>query len=171
MLKYVFREPLTIQSAADADPQKIGEALAGIAKSNKGELTPPAVVDAARDKKSPLHRHFEWDDNVAANKYRLDQARSLIRSIHVEDDDAEDGHAAAFISISDKGGTAYRTLGEIKGSADLQAKVLAAAERDLDAWTKRYRALKDVCAIVEQAKTLVERKRARAKQEDSRASI
>lgn len=161
MLKYLFKEPLTIQAADKADPQKIGEALAAIAAGNKGELTPPAVVDAARDKKSALHRHFEWSDQVAAEKYRLDQARSLIRSIHVEDDDAEDGHLQAYISVNDKGGVSYRSLGDIKNSADLQAKVLVQAEKDLEAWTKRYRSLADVCQIIRQAQELVKRKRQR----------
>lgn len=162
MTKYIFREPLTLQNADKADPQKIGEALAALAAQNKGELTPPAVVEAARDKKHILHRHFEWDDAEAANRYRLDQARGLIRSIHAEDADAEDGHAPAYISISDKGGTSYRSLSDVKNSADLQAKVLAAAERDLLAFERRHRALEDVCAIVRQARETVQRKRTRS---------
>lgn len=44
-----------------------------------GALNPEAVVDAARDKKSALHTHFDWDNSEAAHKYRLLQARNLIR--------------------------------------------------------------------------------------------
>lgn len=167
-MKYIFREPLTIQSAADANAQKIGEALAKIAAANNGELTPSATLVAAIDKKHVLHPYFEWNDTVAAGKYRLDQARNLIRSIHVEDDDAEDGHVQAFISISDRGGTSYRTVEAIKNSADLQAKVLAQADRDLAAWQTRYRMLKDVCDVVRQAQDLIARKRTR-RQEEPRA--
>lgn len=49
-----------------------------------GRLTPEQVVEAARDETSPLHTLFEWDDEKASHKYRLDQARSLIRSVRVE---------------------------------------------------------------------------------------
>lgn len=36
------------------------------------------VVDAARPSTSPLHGRFEWRDDVAAERYRLDQAGRLI---------------------------------------------------------------------------------------------
>lgn len=49
-----------------------------------GRLTPRAVVDAARDENHPLHGEFEWDDTVAAEAYRLDQARQLIADVRVE---------------------------------------------------------------------------------------
>ena len=70
MIKYWFKEdePLTIKSADKANPQKIGEALTAISVTHGGHLVPAAVVDAARDTKSILHRHFEWNDKAAAEK-------------------------------------------------------------------------------------------------------
>lgn len=52
-----------------------------LAARNDGRVTPKLVVDTARDKKSPLHPYFEWDDRKAGEVYRLDQARTLIRSV------------------------------------------------------------------------------------------
>jgi hypothetical protein len=49
--------------------------------NDDGIVTADAVVDAARNKNSPLHDEFEWDDSVAGHQYRLDQARSLIREV------------------------------------------------------------------------------------------
>jgi len=49
-----------------------------------GRLLPADVVNAARPTNSPLHPHFDWDDSSAAEKYRLDQARTLIRSVQTE---------------------------------------------------------------------------------------
>lgn len=67
------------------DYQKaIADRLARIAERNNGTLTPDAVVADARDKSSPLHTHFEWDDSEAAKQWRLEQARSLIRSVRVD---------------------------------------------------------------------------------------
>lgn len=51
---------------------------------DNGRLVPADVVEAARDPESPLHHHFEWDDSEAAQRYRITQARTLIRSVLVE---------------------------------------------------------------------------------------
>lgn len=51
-------------------------------KHNHGKITPKMVVDAARDDDSALHNYFEWDDGVAAENYRMMQARTLLRSAY-----------------------------------------------------------------------------------------
>ena len=60
------------------------ERLKKLTKLGGGRLTPKAVVDDARNKKSPLHGHFEWNDGTAAEKYREVQARRLISSVRFE---------------------------------------------------------------------------------------
>lgn len=49
-----------------------------------GRLTPESVVEVARSESHPLHSYFTWDDSVAAHKYRVDQARVLIRTVKVQ---------------------------------------------------------------------------------------
>lgn len=48
-----------------------------------GVLIPKDVVDEARPDEAPLHPVFEWNDSVAAEEWRKEQARSLIREIVV----------------------------------------------------------------------------------------
>lgn len=48
-----------------------------------GTITPDAVVIAASDENSVLHEYFDWDDSVAAKKWRIEQARVLIRKVQV----------------------------------------------------------------------------------------
>ena len=62
---------------------EVVEILASLAQKNGGILTPDAVVKEAKSQDSPLHDLFEWDSQVAAHAYRLDQARALIRSVRV----------------------------------------------------------------------------------------
>lgn len=165
-MEYIFKDgPVTIKNAKKANPQTIGSALAQIAQQQKGRLTPPAVVEAARNNRHPLHKFFEWDDAVAAESYRLDQARTLIRSVRIVGEDDADP-APAFLSVSDKGGTSYRTLADVMDSADLQNTVLLAAERDLAAFEKRYRTLADICEIIRDAR---EKIAARRNKNESRA--
>lgn len=40
------------------------------------EITPEQVLEKARDEQSELHKCFEWNDSIAAEKYRLQQART-----------------------------------------------------------------------------------------------
>lgn len=161
MIRYVFAadKVLTIKAQTKADPQKIGEALAEISAKANGHLTPEAIVDTAKAKTHILHRHFEWDDKLAAHQYRLDQARDLVQSIHVEAAETESGYARAFLSIREKDGTSYRSLGDVMQSADLQSKVLAAAERDLLAFENRYRSLTDICQMIRAAREQITERR------------
>lgn len=66
------------------DVQAIGEELDSLL-SVDGTVTPARVVEHARDEQSAMHPCFEWDDGKAAHAFRLDQARSLVRSIVVVD--------------------------------------------------------------------------------------
>ena len=50
----------------------------------KGRLTPRRVVDTARVATHPLHDYFDWDDASASDKWRIEQARQMIRSVTVE---------------------------------------------------------------------------------------
>lgn len=159
-MQYVFKDaPVAIMNAKKADPQRIGQALAKIAADGGGRLTPNAVVEAARNARSPLHRHFEWDDLKAADAYRLEQAREIIRVIRL--DDGAEEPARAFLSVKDDAGVSYRTSQEVSGSLDLQLAVLKQAERDLDAFQKRYRELTEICEDVMSAREKVKERRER----------
>jgi len=52
-----------------------------IRSDNGGLLRPADVVLAASPKGHPLHNSFEWSDSKAANSYREEQARHLIRYV------------------------------------------------------------------------------------------
>lgn len=47
--------------------------------SASNEITPRALWEAARNDEHPLHDEFEWDDALAADAYRDEQARRLLR--------------------------------------------------------------------------------------------
>jgi hypothetical protein len=135
-----------------ADPQLIGEALDAIRISTGGSLHPQNVVAEARNPRSVLHPHFEWNDAKAAEAFRVDQARALIRSIRVIDEAADDRPRPAFLSIRADDGVGYRAFKDVLSSRDLRERLLAQAERDLESWTLRYRELKDIVSLVEPAR-------------------
>src|SRR5690606_23964207 len=62
---------------------KIVAELERIRSKHNGVLRPKDVLAAARNSRNPLHSQFCWDDSVAAEKYRLQQAQTLIISVKV----------------------------------------------------------------------------------------
>ena len=116
------------------------------------------VVEDARDPKSVLHSHFEWDDRKAAELHRTDQARALIRSIRIIDEDDDDQSRPAFLSIRADDGIGYRSYQDVLSSADLRGRLLQQAERDLDSWTQRYRELREIVELVEPARRELRRR-------------
>lgn len=113
----------------------------------EGRLRPADVVDAARPADSPLHSHFEWDDGAAAERYRLNQARTLIRSItinvtvrempvsvvaYVRDPELQDTHDSGYRNViqlrSEEDNARAVIIEEMKrvASAAQRAKSLAA---------------------------------------------
>ena len=63
--------------------QMVGEQFEAIEKRD-GTLTKAAIVDAARSEDSPMHDMFEWDDAVAGELYRENQAGYYIRTLEVK---------------------------------------------------------------------------------------
>jgi hypothetical protein len=53
-------------------------------EDNQGKLTPQQVIEAARNEKSALHQCFTWDDGEAAERWRMEEAREIIRSVRIE---------------------------------------------------------------------------------------
>lgn len=83
------------------NPNVVGQCLTAI-KKERGSLTPPVIVDAARPKRSPLHRYFQWDDSKAAESWRIQQARLLVCSVvTVEVDGEATNPVRSFVSLND----------------------------------------------------------------------
>jgi hypothetical protein len=160
MIRYVFSDsPLTIKGSAKADPQVIGDALEKIRSANDGRIQPKAVVESARSQKNPLHKHFEWDNSVAAESFRLEQARELIRCVRIVDTDVKRGNVQAFVSVKSESGVNYHAVRDVQNSVTLRYAVLIQAEKDLDAWEKRYKELREICSVVAGARQMIKRKR------------
>lgn len=129
------------------------EALKEIARRDGGLLRPASVVDAARDEKSPLHGAFEWDDTEAAQKYRLLQAQSLIRSFKVEiERNGQTLTVPVFVGVStdrtgDKADNPYRMLEQVVEKPDLMAVAVRDAIDQLEALRKRYAHLQELADV------------------------
>lgn len=136
-------------SRINLDPQKAGEALAKLEKAHNGLLEPESIVDAARDERSPLHPHFEWDDHTAAEAYRTDQARELIRAltIDISRSNLEPRPIRAFVNVETGGQQGYVSTPRAMSSAELRRQVIARAWSELEAWRQRHAELTELGRI------------------------
>lgn len=94
MKTFVFRE----SGSAPVPAQTVGEELERIRMASDGKLTPPAIVEASKPARAPLHPCFEWDNSKAGKEWRLHQARNLIRVVHAVDDETKES-APAFVHV------------------------------------------------------------------------
>ena len=62
--------------------ERYGKEIDRLTKEH-GFVTPKILVEEASSKKSPLHDWFEWNKNKAAEKWLIEQAKYLLRSIEV----------------------------------------------------------------------------------------
>lgn len=140
---------------------RIRRELGKIARRHGGMLRAGDVVEAARSKDSILHGYFTWDDTKAAKKWRLVQARNLIRVQVVMLDRMPARPVSAFVSLStDRGnqtGGGYRPIIKIMTDDEKREQLLSDALMDLKRFRERYSMLKELAAVIE-AMDVAERK-------------
>lgn len=135
------------------DAQVAGEAVEALCVRNAGRLTAGLVVDEARPDEHPLHPAFEWDDAVAAEEHRKDQARKLLHSLVVTVADSgriESAPQRAFVHVSD-GDSYYTTLAAVLDDREKYENVLASARREFEAFRAKYHTLVELRPIFDAA--------------------
>lgn len=76
-----------------------------------GSLTPENVLDASRPKNALLHNYFEWDDSVAAERHRIQQARVLLNNIEVKIiSNGQPKQVAVYEVVKSSSGQQYKSL-------------------------------------------------------------
>lgn len=102
-------------------------------------LKPKAVVEAAEAPTSPLHHFFTWDDNLAAEKWRLWEARDLIASFTVYSEEVNtDVRVLVNLPEDRKHGEGYRWTTEVMARPDLREQYVEAALADLNRVRTKY---------------------------------
>lgn len=130
------------------DAQKVGEQLESI-RLERGHLTPEMVLRAAKSRRSPLHGGFTWDDGEAAQAWRLNEARYLLRMVVMIREDAPDKEPIrAFVVVrDDEGEWEYTSTVAAMSNAVLRQQVLARALKELEAWRDRYDELEELAGV------------------------
>lgn len=124
--------------------QVVGEVCEEL--ESKGQLTPQKLVDVSRPEDAPLHDAFEWDDSVAAEKYRENQGRYLIRSIEVVY--KSDETTRAFVTLQRTASDhEYHSIDAVLKNSNDTEQLLAQAKRELDAFKRKYAQLNQLADV------------------------
>lgn len=119
-----------------ADAQKCFEEMGGT------DITPEKVLKIAKDENTELHKCFEWDDSVAAEKYRLSQARQLITFLIIKPEKKEEPPIRVFQISSEK--QVYQPIRVFVENKDEYKILLNRAKAELVNLRNRYKQLSEL---------------------------
>ena len=143
---YKFREGITFS----VKPEVVAERLEVIRKANDGLLIPRTVVKDARPKRSPLHPCFDWDVNVAAERWWEYQATRLIRSVVTvenEDTSANEGKIIYVGVGTSQTKSRYMTVVDALSDEECRHIILAQALAQLRGIKRRYESLHELSLV------------------------
>lgn len=124
-----------------ADAQKVAEEI------GNGKITPEEVLEKAKDKNSELHKCFEWNDSVAAEKYRLQQAGNVIRML-VYKSEKKDAGPVRYMHLTTEPHTYQNTRTFIVQEDEYQS-LLKRAMAELEAFKRKYHTLSELESVFE----------------------
>lgn len=122
------------------DPNQVGKELESLGDN----LTPENVVELARNENSVLHSMFEWDDSIAAEKYRKAQASRIIVSLQVNviADDEKPKQVRAFVTTQQN--TKFEPIEKVVSDTDKYALLLERAYNELNSIKHKYETLTEI---------------------------
>ena len=113
------------------------------------EITPENVLNLARDEKTELHKCFEFDDAIAGEKYRLIQARDIIRHFVIKhtNEKGEEQNIRTFQITTET--NRYESTIVILKNPDEYAALLSRAKDELRNVKRRYKTLSELEEVFE----------------------
>lgn len=119
-----------------------------------GQVTKEAFLDVSRPENAPTHILFEWDNDIAAEKYRLNQSRKIINSLRIVYTDREnaDTRVSAFIRTSRPGDKpVYENIAAALQDDNKREIVLNRLRGELDAFIIRNQHIEELADLLEEA--------------------
>lgn len=113
-------------------------------------LSATTLLDASRPEDAPLHGEFEWDDGIAAEKFREEQARKIIRNLEIVVEEQSVEPVRAFFTIESKqNGISrnYESTNVIMRVSEKRSTLLDIALRKLDAFRRKYAQLTELAGV------------------------
>lgn len=114
-------------------------------------LTPKSLVEASRAEDAPLHNEFEWRNDVAAEKYREQQARVMICNLSVKVEGAEP--VRAFVSLTSEE-RKYESISVVLADKAKTEQLFNIAMAELKSFKKKYADIKEFAKLFKEIERL-----------------
>lgn len=125
-----------------ADAQKVADEILSIGAS----ATTVQILDMARDEQTELHKCFDWNDAVAAEKWRLQQARHIVCNLVIkESSETPKPEVRVFYKTDVDSG--YKPVTLIMRDRDEYQKLLARALAELRSFQTKYETLTELDGV------------------------
>jgi hypothetical protein len=129
----------------NADAQKVADEILSIGQS----ASPTQILDKARDENTELHKCFEWDDAKAAERWRIQQARTIVCNLVIKEEkegaDAPKQEIRVFYKTDNDSG--YKPTFLIVRDKDEYQKLLGRALAELNSFRAKYKALAELDGV------------------------
>ena len=141
-----------INGVFKADASLVADEIQSIGST----VTTGDLVEFARNnKESELHKCFEWNNDIAAEKYRKHQAGKVIRLLVVNgksESDKEIRGVRLFVNTEHNG--KYKQIQNVFKVPDEYSKLLHRAKEELKAFANRYEKLSELETVVQAIREL-----------------
>ena len=136
------------------DPQVAGRYFKSLEKQY-GSVTPENLLESSKPEDSVMHKCFQWDDAIAAEKYRKYQASSMIANlvkVVIKQNEnsglCEETKMRAVVSVStgiEKG--EFVSIERAMTDSEMRETVLKYALRELSIFQEKYKYLSELKEI------------------------
>jgi len=139
-----------------ADANRVGNELEAIYEEH-GKLTPPLIVADARNEDRETHKLIEWDDSAAAESYRQEQARYIMRNIIIvrKEEQAEAKEEPkiikfrAFENVEAEEERYFMPMQVAVSREDTRNYMLKQAMIALNSFRQKYGMIKELSAVID----------------------
>jgi uncharacterized protein YpuA (DUF1002 family) len=124
----------------------------------EGAVTPERLVEVSKPKDAPLHQEFEWNNTIAAQKYREEQARQIIKNIvaiELTEDEEEPKEVQCWVNSvrafvpTDERLHKYVSINTALKEPSWRNNLLENAKRDMKAFIAKYNKLTELDDIID----------------------
>lgn len=141
--RYIYREGHRVRGGVP--PEAVAAELERIRRRD-GSVRAEAVVAEAEPEESPVHPAFTWDDAEAGHRWRLVEARTLIRAVQVVVDDQPPKPAYVHVPRIAEAEGDYQPPEVVAKRVDMFTLALDEALRDLSSAQRRVAELRQLSA-------------------------
>lgn len=116
------------------------------------QITPKMVLEYAKDENSELHKCFEWNNDSAAEKYRMIQAGNVIRMLYIVPKNVDTPPVRVLSRTSD---TVYQPTRTFIKNQNEYEDLLKRALSELESFRLKYKTLSELEQVFEQIDLII----------------